>query len=231
MVQSRPDRLDGPMMGCRLGDVAGIGRAVAQARFVDLRAASVVLQHDNERESQKLCDNAGSATLISDTSSERQLSGLWRGSGGCRRNPGWSMGGMHHLRLNSPLVPSRFRPCATCGRWCWPLRVHIARCVQPERVAAQHDPDLLADRPADRRGAAPRRTEQCSRRGPAGPAGKPDPLLRRLPALVTEDRFGRAGSRQCSTALVVHTVQWDPRRPAPPLSWPELAATGRSGSR
>jgi hypothetical protein len=25
--------------------------------------------------------------------------------------------------------------------------------------------------------------------------------------------------------------QWDPRRPAPPLSWSELAATGRSGSR
>jgi hypothetical protein len=55
--------------------------------------------------------------------------------------------------------------------------------------------------------------------------------LRRLPALVTEDCFGRAGSGQCRTALAVHTVQWDPRRPAPPLSWPELAATGRSGSR
>jgi hypothetical protein len=39
------------------------------------------------------------------------------------------------------------------------------------------------------------------------------------------------GSRQCQTALAVHTVHWDPGRPAPPLSWPELATTGRSGSR
>jgi hypothetical protein len=35
--------------------------------------------------------------------------------------------------------------------------VHLARCVQPDRVAAQQDPDLLADRPADR--CEPRRID------------------------------------------------------------------------
>jgi hypothetical protein len=35
----------------------------------------------------------------------------------------------------------------------------LARCVQPERVAAQRDPDLLADRTADR--SEPRRVDRA----------------------------------------------------------------------
>jgi hypothetical protein len=131
---------------------------------------------------------------------------------------------------NWSLVPSRSRPCAPCGRWCrGPRGAPRSPCTaRTRRRSARPGP---ASRPHGRWSRAAPHRPSSARGGHAGLAGKPDPRLRRLPALVTEDRFGRAGSRQCQTALAVHTDQWDPRRPAPPLSWPELAATGRPGSR
>ena len=132
-------------------------------------------------------------------------------------------------RLTRPSNPTtgrpdlRFKPRITRSR----SGPHSAWCLEASGPSdsgqgqAGGDLGQLAARRPDRPAQV---GEGCRRPGwPAphqvAPATAPATLrLRRLPALVTEDRFGRAGSRQCRTALAVHTVQRDPRRPASPLS-------------
>jgi Endosomal/lysosomal potassium channel TMEM175 len=85
------------------------------------------------------------------------------------------------------------------------LEIHVPELTQGHSLAealAEVRPSFNAFQDAGDRGwpAAPHQAALAT--------ALATPRLRRLPALVTEDRFGRAGSRQCQTALAVHTVEW-----------------------